>query len=148
MSEISELSAAYAFAVDEGDGTAFAALFAPEGRLLAYRIGDGGTPSSVVAGTEELSGVPAGLAARYRATRHVVGQTRHTVAGDEASGRTYCTAHHLTGDADGDWNVTRFVRYDDRYVRRDGRWLIAERVAYVEWEQRAPVRLELMEEHA
>lgn len=136
---LADLSAAYAFAVDERDGSAFAAVFTADGRLEVHRPGDGGVPSSVSVGHLELAGVPAGLAARYGATRHVVGQARHTVDGDRATGLVYCTAHHLEPGPSGASDVARLVTYDDTYERTPSGWRIAVRRVCVDWTTRVPV---------
>ena len=138
------LSARYAFAIDERDGDAFADVFTAGGRLEVRRGADDAIPSSVVEGRRELTQVPRELADRYRATRHVVSPGCYVLTDAEATGCAYCTALHLGGGAGGGWDAIRFVRYDDTYVCHDGRWLIAERVAYVEWTQRVAVELGLI----
>jgi hypothetical protein len=51
--------------------------------------------------------------------------------GDDATGTTYCIAHHLREDRT---NLVMMVRYLDRYRRAtDGDWLIADRRVEVLW---------------
>ncbi len=73
---------------------------------------------------------------RYRATFHAVHNQTLELAGDEASGETYCVANHLL-EREGaprkrDWGI----RYQDRYRRcTDGAWRFTRRELIVDWEQ-------------
>jgi len=70
---------------------------------------------------------------RYAVTTHFLGQQTVVLDGDHATGETYCFAHGLT-DADGRRSVDIMaIRYLDRYVRHDGRWLIESRTLAVDW---------------
>ena len=78
----------------------------------------------------------------YSATLHSVHNHRVELAGDEASGETYCVANHLL-ERDGrpfklDWGI----RYRDRYRRGPEGWRIARRELSVVWEQELPLRLD------
>jgi hypothetical protein len=60
------------------------------------------------------------------------------VTADEASGETYCLAHHV-------WNENRqrmllviSIRYLDRFVRQDGTWRFAERRLITDWTDQRP----------
>ncbi len=75
----------------------------------------------------------------YSATQHHVHHQLVEVDGEAASGETYCVANHLYQDVDGvprklDWGI----RYQDRYVRREGEWRIAARTLLVDWTQDLP----------
>ena len=77
---------------------------------------------------------------RYRATFHAVHNQTLDIAGDEATGETYCVANHLL-EREGqprklDWGI----RYQDRYRRgADGAWRLARRELIVDWEQESPL---------
>lgn len=117
---------AYAVAVDERDGAAFAELFEPDGVLIV--LGPDGVESHRYAGTAALAEVPASLV-RYDGTLHLVSTHRWHADGDRATGVTYCEAHHRTGEAD----KVRYIRYDDDYVRADDGWRIAARRVTTVW---------------
>jgi len=66
---------------------------------------------------------------RYERTMHFVGNHRAEIDGDDATGITYCFAHHISGGAD----HVMAIRYVDRYRRTPGGWRIAERHLYEDW---------------
>ena len=56
---------------------------------------------------------------------HFNGQSTVTLDGDEATGETYCIAHHVFS-ADGARQIMlAYLRYIDTYVKRSGAWLFA-----------------------
>jgi len=121
----------YARAVDRRDWALAETLFTEDAVLKGARF--------------ELVGVAQilrGLATveRYRATFHAVHNQTLVIAGDEASGETYCVANHLL-ERDGqtfklDWGI----RYQDRYRRcADGAWRFTRRELIVDWEQELPL---------
>jgi len=76
---------------------------------------------------------------KYDATTHFVGQsTILSLTDEQASGETYCLAHHVSV-ADGKRHLMiASLRYLDTFVKEDGGWLFAERRLYVDWtEERA-----------
>lgn len=76
---------------------------------------------------------------RYQATMHFLGQSTIASLGErQATGQTYCLAHHLTVDGDQRRLMIAALRYEDIYAKADGAWLFAERRLYVDWlEERA-----------
>ena len=125
--EIRDLACRYARAVDRRDWALARALFTDDAVLVGARF--------------ELVGVERivrGLATveRYRATFHAVHNQTLELAGDDATGETYCVANHLL-ERDGqprklDWGI----RYQDRFRRgADGAWRFARRELIVDWEQ-------------
>lgn len=125
----------YATCVDTRDGSGFAALFTDDGRLRTFRTGRAQEATSEHVGHDALAAVPPRLD-RYDTTRHVV-TTHHAreAVGDEATGVTYCEAHHLTGDVD----EVMAIRYLDRYRRAGHVWRIADREVHVDWVEHRPV---------
>jgi uncharacterized protein (TIGR02246 family) len=91
-------------------------------------------------GREQIRGIPAMIEARFIGTNHFVMNHVVTIDGAQASGETYCLAYHRYDAPDGtpmtlDWAI----RYQDRYRREGGEWLIAYRRLIVDWEKRTPV---------
>ena len=114
------LAERYAVAVDRGDGALFADQFAADGVLEA--------PRGRFEGRDALAGVPPMMRGLYRRTWHGVLGQAVDFAGDAGDGETYAIARHFYDDRDGRpacYEMT--IRYEDRFVRRDGAWLIAHR---------------------
>ena len=133
--EIRKMAMSYARTVDRGDGAGFAALFTEDAAI------DG--PGFHVKGYDQLFGNPGALKQMYASTMHTVMNQTVTVNGDTAEGETYCIAYHVNRpDAEG--KTTRLdwaIRYQDKYVRRDGKWLYTHRQLLVEWTEVSTVTL-------
>jgi hypothetical protein len=52
---------------------------------------------------------------------------------DEATGETYCLAHHITIDGTKRRMMLASLRYLDKFVKTGATWLFAERKLYVDW---------------
>lgn len=105
--QIRQLVARYAVGYDARDLPALAALHAPEVRDAA------------MAGLR--AGLPAGV------TFHLTAEPVITFEGpDAARGVVVCRAETEAGD---EWIVAGLT-YQDRYVRRDGAWYLAERTTH------------------
>ncbi len=70
----------------------------------------------------------------FTATMHFIGPPNIRVEGHTAHADTYCVAHHISTDTD----MVLGLRYVDRFERRDGSWLIAERVCAFDWTYTIP----------
>ena len=118
----------YALAVDAGDLAAFTSVFTPDGHLWSdYRGVD-----TDYNGHEELEQVVVRAKALAPTTMHLIGNhLAQPVGGDDATGITYCIAHHLREDRT---DLVMMVRYLDRYRRAaEDDWLIADRRVEVLW---------------
>jgi hypothetical protein len=74
---------------------------------------------------EDLAPVFADLN-KYEATTHSLGQSTIVLDKDQATGETYCLAHHISASV-------ASLRYYDVFVRADERWLFGERKLIVHW---------------
>src|ERR1700760_4762858 len=93
---IKELVEAYAHCADRRDAEGQMALFTADARFVVYMDAKDPTPSQELHSRDALAPVFADLN-QYDATMHFIGQSTITaLAGDRATGRTYCLAHHLT----------------------------------------------------
>lgn len=129
---VRQLAERYAAAVDRNDGPMFAAQFTEDGVLAAMR--------GEFAGRETLASVPAMLKEIYRSTFHGVLTQVVDFDGDAAAGETYCIARHYYDDPVGRaacYEMT--IRYQDRFRRVEGQWLIARRELAVDATHRYPV---------
>jgi ketosteroid isomerase-like protein len=135
---IRELVEAYAHCADRRDAKGQMALFTEDAHFVVYMDAKDPKPSQELHSREALAPVFADLN-KYAATMHFLGQsTILTLSGDRGTGEVYCIAHHLTVDGKERSLMIAALRYTDTYVKRDGAWLYAERLLYVDWvEQRA-----------
>lgn len=121
---------AYCRGVDTLDAQAVAALFTTD-CVVDYGPGLGQPTRGSAALAERLaSGLP-----RFAATSHHVSNIEVQLAADGMSATTitYLMAWHRYPDDRPD--AILYARYHDRFVCRDNRWLIAERVLRVAGQQ-------------
>jgi hypothetical protein len=136
---IRELVEAYAHCADRRDAKGQMALFTADTHFVVYMNAKDPTPSQELHSREALAPVFADLN-QYAATTHFVGQsTIFTLTGDRATGEAYCLAHHLTVDGERRRLMVASLRYLDTFVKKDGAWLFAERLLYVDWLEERPL---------
>ena len=123
---------AYARCADRRDADGQKALFTEDAHFVVYMDGEGTEPSQELNGREALTPVFADLN-RYAATTHFNGQSTIALDGDRATGESYCLAHHLFTEGDERKLMIASLRYHDRFVKRHGAWLFAERKLCVDW---------------
>ena len=135
---IRELVEAYAHCADRRDAKGQRALFTDDAHFVVYMNAKDPTPSQEFHTREELVPVFADLN-KYDATTHFVGQgTILTLTADQATGETYCLAHHVTVEGGTRRLMLASLRYLDTFAKVHGAWLFAERRLYVDWiEERA-----------
>jgi ketosteroid isomerase-like protein len=134
---IRELVDAYAHCADRRDADGQKALFTEDTHFVVYMDGQGSEPTQVLDGREALIPVFDALN-NYQATMHFNGQSTIALDGDEATGESYCIAHHLFTD-DGERKLMiAWLRYGDTFVKVDGEWLFAERNLFVDWTETRP----------
>ena len=135
---IRELIEAYAHCADRRDAKGQMSLFTADTHFVVYMDAKDAKPSMELHSREALAPVFADLN-QYDATTHFVGQsTIFTLTGDQATGETYCLAHHITVEGEKRRLMLASLRYLDTFVKMDGAWLFAERRLYVDWvEERA-----------
>jgi hypothetical protein len=135
---IRELVEGYAHCADRRDAEGQMSLFPADTHFVVYMNASAPTPSQELHSREALAPVFAELN-KYEATTHFVGQsTIFTLSDNRATGEAYCLAHHVTVDGSKRRLMVASLRYLDTFVKRDGTWLFAERLLYVDWrEERA-----------
>jgi ketosteroid isomerase-like protein len=134
---IRELVDAYAHCADRRDAEGQKSLFTEDTHFVVHMNGQGTEPTQVLDGREALTPVFDALN-NYQATMHFNGQSTIALAGDRASGESYCIAHHLFTDNGARKLMVAWLRYGDTFVKVDGSWLFAERNLYVEWTETRP----------
>jgi hypothetical protein len=135
---IRELVEAYAHCADRRDAKGQMALFTPDTHFVVFMNAKDPTPSQELHTREALAPVFDDLN-KYAATMHFVGQsTILTLTNDRATGEAYTLAHHLTIEGAQRRLMIATLRYNDSFVKKNGEWLFAERLLYVDWiEERA-----------
>ena len=135
---IRELIEAYAHCADRRDAMGQMALFTTDTHFVVFMNAKDPKPSQELHSREALAPVFAELN-KYEATTHFIGQsTIFALTGHQATGETYCLAHHVTVDGGKRGLMLASLRYLDTFVKMDGVWLFAERRLYVDWlEERA-----------
>jgi SnoaL-like protein len=135
---IRELIEAYAHCADRRDAKGQKSLFTPDTHFVVFMSAKDPTPSQELHSREALAAVFADLN-KYEVTTHFLGQsTIFTLTSNQASGETYCLAHHLTLESGKRRLMIASLRYADTFVKLNGAWLFSERLLYVDWlEERA-----------
>ncbi len=134
---IRELVDAYAHCADRRDAEGQKSLFTHDTHFVVYMNGQGSEPTQVLDGREALAPVFDALN-NYQATIHFNGQSTIALDGKQATGESYCIAHHLFTD-DGERKImVAWLRYHDTFVKTDGAWLFAQRMLYVDWTETRP----------
>jgi hypothetical protein len=121
---IAETLALYCRGIDRCDPQQLAAAFTPDA-LIDY--GDGARPVADV-----IPGLMTGLRA-MRLTQHNISNTVMRIDGEYAKAETNCVALHIIPSAEGEIELVVGGRYLDRFTKREGRWLIAERLYVMDW---------------
>jgi len=135
---IRELVDSYAHCADRRDAKGQMSLFTADTHFVVFMNAKDSKPTWELRSRDALAPVFADLN-KYDATTHFVGQsTIFSLTDKEASGETYCLAHHVTVAEGKRCLMIASLRYLDTFVKQDGGWLFAERRLYVDWtEERA-----------
>jgi hypothetical protein len=137
---IRELVDGYAHCADRRDAEGQMSLFTVNTHFVVYMNAKDPKPSMELHSREALAPVFADLN-KYEATTHFVGQsTIFTLTGNQATGETYCLAHHVTLDGEKRRLMLASLRYLDTFVKMDDTWLFAERLLFVDWQEERALR--------
>ena len=74
--------------------------------------------------------------ATFQTVYHFNGQQAVSIAGDKASGISYCTVTLIAVQGGKRVRTTMGVHYEDEFVRENGQWLIAKRRSVFDWQDR------------
>jgi hypothetical protein len=108
------------------------ALFTEDARFVVYMDTKSDIPSHELQGRDALAPAFHNLN-QYDATTHFNGQNTVGLDGPEATGVSYCLAHHVSVHGSGRRLMIASIRYLDRFTKRDGVWCFAERQLLVDW---------------
>jgi hypothetical protein len=123
---------AYAYCADRRDATGQMALFTEDTEFLVYMDSRSPSPTQHLRGRAALAPVFDELNT-YESTMHFNGQSTTVLDGDDASGVTYCLAHHVKVDGSARSLMIAAIRYLDSFVKHDGSWFFSQRKLMVDW---------------
>ncbi|MBB6271228.1 hypothetical protein HDF26_001655 [Pedobacter cryoconitis] len=129
---IRELVDQYAYCADTRDAKGQMSLFTVDTNFVVYMDSKSDTPGQIINNRADLLPVFENLNT-YNSTMHFNGQSTVKLEGGRATGITYCFAHHLTIDEQGQHLMVATIRYHDVFVKQEGKWLFAERKLLVDW---------------
>ena len=117
---IRELVDAYAHCADRRDAKGQMALFTEDTRFIVFMDAAAAEPTQELHGRESLAPVFDDLN-QYAVTMHSNGQSTVALDGDQATGESYCLAHHLSVAEDGQRTMMiASIRYLDQFAKQDG----------------------------
>jgi len=134
---IRELVDEYARCADRRDAQGQLGLFAEDAYVAMFTDPRSSEPAQEFHGRASLAPVADSLN-NYDATTHFNGQSTIQIDGDRATGETYCVTYHLSTVDQARTMTVVSVRYLDAFVKRDGRWLFAERKLMIDWTETRP----------
>jgi hypothetical protein len=127
-----ELVDAYAHCADRRDAKGQMALFVEDARFVVYMDAKSDIPSQEFQGRDALATVFDNLN-QYVTTTHFNGQSTVVLDGTEATGVSYCVAHHVSVRGSERNLMIASLRYLDRFAKIDGVWYFAQRRLLVDW---------------
>jgi len=115
-----------------------AELFTSDGVVLVYP-GDpeAHEPTQRLQGRDELASAFTVLN-NYDVTSHINAQSTIRLAGDRATGESYCMAHHVWVENGQRVLMTISIRYLDTFIRGADGWRFAERRLITDWTDKRP----------
>ena len=137
---IRELIDAYAHDADRKLTQAQAALFTDDAVVEVY-MGEpskDSKPVQTLHGRKEIETGFGDALKQYTLTMHFNGQSTVQITGDSATNESYTLAHHFWTENGKRMLLVMGIRYYDTIVRKDGRWLFAERKLIIDWTDRRP----------
>jgi ketosteroid isomerase-like protein len=129
---IRELIDAYAHCADRRDAKGQMALFTEDTHFAVYLNAKSDIPSQKLQGRDALAPVFDNLN-QYEATTHFNGQSTVVLDGTEATGVSYCLAHHVSVHGSARSLMVASIRYLDGFTKIDGIWYFAQRRLLVDW---------------
>jgi hypothetical protein len=129
---------AYAMAADAKRYRDMARCFSDQATFTMCMTPGDDQPTAVHTGAAEIEAAMASLDA-FVATTHLVGAQVIELDGDRATGQATCVARHILVRPSGRKMLTMGIRYEDRFGRHAGRWLIEERRLVVVWQEFGPM---------
>jgi SnoaL-like domain len=126
---VRELLERYFMAGDTRDEDMLLTCFAKDGEM-SLDLADG----RVVVTRDRIGEGPRNLMSGLRNSVHALSGSVLKLDGDQGTGTVLAVSYLAIGDAVGGTLKVRGLRYDDEYVREDGRWVFRKRHHAVLWQ--------------
>jgi len=127
--EIQDLINTYAHCADNREAQKQAELFT-ENAIVNVFMGKEKQAVQTLHGRKELAEAFQTLK-QYDITTHFNGQSIISITGDTATNESYCLAHHIKNFEKS--LLIMSIRYQDKLVKQNGKWLFAERNLFIDW---------------
>ena len=108
------------------------ALFTEDTHFVVYMDAKSDIPSQELHGRDALAPVFDNLN-QIEATTLFNGQSTVVLDGAEATGVSYCLAHHVSAHESERSLMIASIRYLDRFTKLEGIWYFAQRRLFVDW---------------
>ena len=133
---IKNLVDVFSVLADKKDVQAQTLLFTEDATVESF---SGGQLVSSLKGRKQIGDAFGGYLATFETVYHINGQQTVELAGDKATGTSYCLVVLIGKENGKTIRNTSGVIYSDEYVRRGKTWLIAKRVSNFAWRDREEV---------
>ena len=105
-------------------------LFTEDAEVISYQ---GEKQTSHLTGRKELAERFKAFLNQFTTVYHINGQQTVKIDGNKATGIAYAQVVLVSENNGKKIMRTQGVRYNDEYVRQNGRWLISKRTSHFEW---------------
>jgi ketosteroid isomerase-like protein len=126
----------FSILADRKDVAAQLLLFTDDATVDSFSDGKRG---SSFKGRKEIGDAFSAYLANFQTVYHINGQHTVELQGDRATGIYYCLVVLIGVENGKTIKNTSGVYYNDEYVRRGGKWLIAKRVSHFAWRDRQEI---------
>jgi hypothetical protein len=121
---LKELVDVFSNLADQKDVAKQMDLFTDDATVASIFNGQGGAP---MVGKKQIADAFSNFLKNFEMVYHVNGQQTVTINRDKASGVSYCMVTLIGTDNGKKMKTTMWIYYNDEYVRKDTKWLIANR---------------------
>ena len=133
---LKELVDEFSILADKKDVAAQMNLFTENATVESFR---NGVSNSMLTGKEEIGNAFFNFLSLFETVYHINGQQSVEIKDNKAAGISYCLVV-LIGEQDGQkMKTTLGVSYEDEYIKQNGKWLIANRKSYFNWQEATPI---------
>lgn len=133
---LKELVDEFSILADKKDVAAQMNLFTENATVESFR---NGVSNSKLTGKEEIGNAFSNFLSLFETVYHINGQQTVDIKNNKAAGTSYCLVV-LIGEQDGQkMKTTLGVSYEDEYIKQNGKWLIANRKSYFNWQEATPI---------
>jgi|SRR5215216_7041660 hypothetical protein len=130
--QLRELVDTFSILADKKEVRKQTELFTENATVETYR---NGALVSKLRGRKEIGNAFENFLKNFDIVYHFNGQHLVSIQGNQATGTLYCLTY-LFGQENGKRVKTSIgVRYNDEYVRENGKWLISKRTSFFEWQE-------------